>query len=531
MIDCARHFIPLDVLKRNLDGMEGVKLDVFHWHLSDNQGFRIESKKFPKLQELGSDGMYYTQEQVRELIAYARNRGIRVVPEFDMPGHSTSWFVGYPELASAPGPYEIERKWGVFDAAMNPTEESTYKFLDEFIGEMAKLFPDQYFHIGGDEVNGKQWDANPQIQAFMRQHGIKNNEELQAYFSRHVQRLVTEHGKTVIGWDEVLVPGAPKGIVIQSWRGQESLAQAAKDGYRGILSSGYYLDLGWSAAQHYAVDPQSGAAANLTPDEKKLILGGEACIWGEYVDAENIDSRIWPRAAAIAERLWSPQSVTDQDSMYSRMDNVSQRLEWLGLTHRTYYHKMLQRIAGPATAEEFSALKTLADVVEPVKNYTREETAPSTPTSLTPLNRIVDAVPLESDKARRFRQLLDHYVSESCRDPEFEQKLRLQFTVWRDNDAPFQRLSQRSFLAREGTATSRDLSTLGQMGLEALQFVAAGAHAPDSWRSRQTDLLLEAAKPKGQLLLIPAAAMQDLVDAVSQGGLCASPKPTSPPDQ
>jgi hexosaminidase len=527
MIDCARHFIPLDVLKRNLDGMEAVKLNVFHWHLSENQGFRVESKNFPKLQELGSDGKYYTQEQVRELIVYARDRGIRVVPEFDMPGHSTAWFVGYPELATAPGPYEIERKWGVFDPAMNPADKSTYRFLDEFIGEMAKLFPDQYFHIGGDEVNGKQWDANPKIQEFMRQLGIKNNEELQAHFSGRVQKLVMEHGKTVIGWDEVLVPGAPKGIVIQSWRGQESLAQAAKEGYRGILSNGYYLDLGWSAARHYAVDPMSGAAANLTPEEKKLILGGEACMWSEYVDAENMDSRIWPRAAAIAERLWSQQSVTDPDSMYARMDDVSQKLEWLGLTHRTYFRKMLQRIAGPATAEEFSALRKLADVVEPVKDYTREETAPVEPTSLTPLDRIVDAVPLESDHARRFRQLVDHYVSESCRDPQLEQKLRLQFTIWRDNGVPFQSLALHSFLAKEGAATSQDLSALGAAGLEALDLVAAGAQGSDDWKTKQTEVIQSAVKPKGQLLLIPAAAMQDLIEAVSQGGLCAASKPTS----
>src|ERR1035438_9484726 len=150
----------MEILKRNLDGMAAVKINVFHWHLSDNQGFRIESKKFPKLQKMGSDGLYYTQADVRELVAYAADRGIRVVPEFDMPGHATSWFVGYPELASGKGPYEIERKWGVFDPAMNPTEERTYKFLDEFIGEMAHLFPERYFHIGGDEVNRGLWAAN-----------------------------------------------------------------------------------------------------------------------------------------------------------------------------------------------------------------------------------------------------------------------------------------------------------------------------------------------------------------------------------
>src|SRR5216110_3225788 len=270
MIDSARHLIPLDVIHRNLDGMEAVKMNVFHWHLSENQGFRVESRKFPKLHEMGSDGLYYTQGEVRDVIAYARDRGIRVTPEFDMPGHSTAWFVGYPDLASAPGPYAVERKWGVFDPAMDPTKEHTYHFLDEFIGEMAKLFPDQCFHIGGDEVNGKQWDANPQIQAFMRAHGMKTNQDLQAYFNKRVQEIVSKHGKTMIGWDEILRPELPKSIVIQSWRGQESLAQAAKQGYRGLLSHGYYIDLMWPASQHYLVDPMSDAAASLSPEESKL---------------------------------------------------------------------------------------------------------------------------------------------------------------------------------------------------------------------------------------------------------------------
>src|SRR6266568_4301426 len=175
MMDVSRHFIPLDVIKRNLDGMAAVKMNVFHWHLSDDQGFRVESKTFPKLQELGSDGLNFTQDQIRDLIAYAGGRGIRVVPEFDIPGHSTAWFVEYPNLASAPGPYKIERTWGVHDPAIDPTREETYKFLDKFIGEMTKLFPDQYFHIGGDEVNGKQWSSNPKIQQFMRAHGLKTN--------------------------------------------------------------------------------------------------------------------------------------------------------------------------------------------------------------------------------------------------------------------------------------------------------------------------------------------------------------------
>ncbi|MGC1619432.1 MAG: family 20 glycosylhydrolase [Candidatus Acidiferrum sp.] len=522
MIDSARHFTPLDVIQRNIDGLEAVKMNVFHWHLSDNQGFRVESKKFPKLQEMGSDGFYYTQDEVRDLIAYAHDRGIRVVPEFDVPGHSTAWFVGYPELASAPGPYQIERKWGVFDPAFDPTNEKAYKFLDQLIEEMARLFPDHFFHVGGDEVNGKQWDASPKIQEFIKAHDLKNNEGLQAYFNKRLEPIVAKHGKSMVGWDEVLDPTLPKDIVIQSWRGPDALAAAAKQGFRGILSNGYYLDLGWTAARHYAVDPLSGAAANLSPDVKVRILGGESCMWSEYVNAENIDSRIWPRNAVIAERLWSPQEVTDPASMYTRLEVISDRLEWLGLTHKTYYHQMLQRIAGPSTPEEFAALKTLANVVEPVKDYTREQTTTVEPTSATPLNRVVDAVPLESAAARHFGELVDKFIAASCHDPANEARLRAQFTVWRDNDAIFQQLAQRSSLVKEVSATSQDLSTSGVIGLAALDFVAKGQRAPDDWKAQQLSVLLQIQKPKGQLLLMPAQAVQKLVEAASTGGTCSS---------
>ena len=524
MIDSARHFIPLEVIKRNLDGMEAVKMNVFHWHLSENQGFRVESKKFPKLHQRGSDGLYFTQDEIRELIAYAHDRGIRVVPEFDIPGHSTAWFVGHPELASAPGPYAIERRWGVFDPAFDPTNEKTYKFLDQFIGEMARLFPDPFFHVGGDEVNGKQWDANPKIQEFIRAHGINGNKGLQAYFNKRLQPIVAKHGKSMIGWDEVLDPSLPKDITIHSWRGAESLAAAAKQGYRGILSNGYYLDLGWPAARHYAVDPMGEGAAALSAEEKARILGGESCMWSEYVNAENVDSRIWPRNTAIAERLWSPQEVRDPASMYARLEAISARLEWLGLTHKTVYRTMLQRIAGPASSEELAALRTLADVVEPVKDYTREESASVEPTSATPLNRLVDAVPLESAAGRHFGELVDKYLAASCHDDGAATRLRSVFTLWRDNDAKLQPLAQRSFLVKEAAASSQDLSALGSAGLSALDLLARGVPATGEWKTQQLAILQQVEKPKAQLLLVPAPVVQRLVEAAASGGACASVK-------
>jgi len=508
MIDVSRHFMPVDVLKRNLDGMAAVKLNVFHWHLSDNQGFRIESKKFPKLHEMGSDGLYYTQEEVREVIAYARERGIRVVPEFDMPGHSTAWFVGYPELASGPGPYEIERKWGVFDPAMDATQERTYKFLNVFVGEMAALFPDQFFHIGGDEVNGKQWDANPKIQQFMRAHNLKNNQDLQAYFNRRVQGIVSKHGKTMLGWDEILRPDLPKSIVIQSWRGPDSLAQAAKQGYRGLLSYGYYLDLMWPASQHYAVDPLS-SAAGLTAEQQQQILGGEACMWTEYASPENIDARIWPRLAPIAERLWSPPDTRDVNSMYERMHHVSPRLGWLGLTHNSSYVPMLQRIAG---ADDVSALKVLVDVVEPVKNYSREELATEPATSATPLNRLVDAARPESETARQFAELVDSMVAGKAQ-PATEGQIKALLVRWRDNDAKLQPQIDGSFLLKEDAPISKNLSALGATGLAALDYLERGERPPTTWVTEQLAFIEQTKKPQALLLLAVAPAVEKLVRA------------------
>ncbi len=197
------------------------------------------------------------------------------------------------------------------DPITDPTRESTYKFLEKFIAEMAKLFPDAYFHIGGDEVDGKQWDANPKIQEFIHAHGMKNNQDLQAYFNQRLQKIVSKNHKIMVGWDEILHPDLPKNDRCAVVARAEVAGEAAQTGLRGLLSYGYYLDLMWPAARHYAVDPMSGAAADLTPEEKKRILGGESCQWAEWVTPENIDSHIWPRNAAIAERLWSPQNVTD----------------------------------------------------------------------------------------------------------------------------------------------------------------------------------------------------------------------------
>lgn len=509
MIDVSRHFIPIDVLKRNLDGMAAVKMNVLHWHLSDDQGFRAESKVFPKLTGMGSDGLFYTQEEIRDLIAYAHDRGIRVLPEFDMPGHSRSWVVGYPQLASGPGPFTLEQG----DPIIDPTREETYKFLEKFIAEMAKLFPDAYFHIGGDEVDGKQWDANPKIQEFIHAHGMKNNQDLQAYFNKRLEKVLAKNHKIMVGWDEILHPDLPKSIVVQSWRGQQSLAIAAQQGYRGLLSYGYYLDLMWPAVQHYAVDPMSGAAASLTPEQKALILGGESCQWAEWVTPENIDSHIWPRNAAIAERLWSPQDVIDVNSMYARMHAVSLELESLGLTHNSARQRMLQRMAGNA---DITALQVLADVVEPVKDYNRWNDDKGPIDFHAPLNQLIDAAYPESDTARQFAKLVQQFVQSGYKDRAAEAQMRTYLTLWRYNDAKLQPLLGQSSLLHEDLPISQNLAMLGAVGLQTLDYLDKGLAEPALWKAQQQAVIDQAKKPVAGLLLQVTAPVEQLVQAVGQ---------------
>ena len=510
LIDIGRHFEPMEVLKRNIDAMAAVKLNVLHWHLTEDQGFRVESKKFPKLHTMGSDGLYYTQDQVREVIAYARERGIRVMPEFDIPGHSTSWLVGHPELGSAPGPYTIERRPGIFEPALDPTREEVYKFLETFLGEMAALFPDAYLHIGGDENEGKQWDRNAKIQAFMKEKGIKDNHALQAYFNQRLLKILQKHGKKMIGWDEILQPELPKDVVIHSWRGTKALADAAKKGYEGILSNGYYIDLMFPASQHYVSDPLP-ADSDLTPEQAKHILGGEATMWGEWVTPETIDSRIWPRTAAIAERLWSPRSVNDIDSMYRRLAVLSIQLEELGLTHKRNQDMLLRRLV---RGDNIGPLKTLVSVIEPVKEYRRYELRPQT--MLSPLTGVVDAATADSDTARKFSLMVREFLKDAPRYQLHRAELSLMLANWHTSGAQLNTMIDRSPALQEIRPLAQTLTQLGETGLQALSYLESGTMPARDWSDRSVAQLDEAAKPSAALEFVVVSSVKELVLAASQ---------------
>jgi len=505
MIDVGRHFIPIPVIERNLDAMEAVKLNVFHWHLSDDQGFRVESKVFPLLQQKGSDGLYYTQDQVRHIVEYSRDRGIRVIPEFDMPAHATAWFVGYPQLASGKGPYQIGQRWGVLDPAMDPTRESTYQFLNLLIGEMTALFPDAYFHVGGDECNGKEWDANPAIQEFKQKHNLKDNAALQAWFSARVQKIVASRHKIMEGWDEVLQPDTPKDVVIQSWRGRDSLLDAAKRGYRALLSNGYYIDLNQPASEHYLVDPLEGIADKLTPEQVASILGGEATMWSEFVDGEIVDSRIWPRTAAIAERFWSPQQVRDVDSMYDRMAVVAQKLQYYGIEPKATSEQMLERMSGDSDPQ---ALRVLASVVQPPRGYTRGGLKEYNTSS--PLNHLVDAVPPESETGRIFGQICKRIAVGSA-TPHDWQQAHDWLELWRNNDAALEPMLTNSDLTAELVPVSQSLHQTAEIGLRALDSLQKGEAISADVQKQDLAAILAAEKPQSVLLLTVAPSVELLV--------------------
>jgi hexosaminidase len=505
MIDAGRHFMPVDMVKRTLDGMAAVKLNVLHWHLTEDQGFRVECKTYPKLHQFGSDGLYYTQDQIRDVIAYAAERGIRVMPEFDIPGHSTSWFAAYPEYASGSGPYTVERKFGVFAPTFNPTEEKTYKFFDGFLKEMAGLFPDPYLHIGGDEVEGGEWKANPRIQQFMKKNGIPDNHSLQAHFNKRILKILTKYGKKMVGWDEVFQPGLPANIVIQSWRGQESLVESARKGYQGLLSNGYYIDLCQPAWEHYLNDPIPETSP-LTDDQKKFVLGGEATMWAELITPETVDSRIWPRTAAIAERYWSPQSVKDVEDMYRRMNITSLQLEELGLKHLSYQAMLLRRLA---RSEAVAPLKVLADVVEPLKRYERHEQA--TYTSLSPFTRFVDACPPESMTAREFAALVDRFLQ--TRDQALARDLNAMLVCWRDNHKALLPIIQGSPVLEEVRPLSEALTLAAETGIKAFDLVLSGQKSDQVWADEMARALAEAKKPKAHAELAVLPAVEKLVKA------------------
>ncbi|MEO6444529.1 MAG: family 20 glycosylhydrolase [Gemmatimonadaceae bacterium] len=504
LVDVSRHFMSVAQLKRTLDGMSAVKLNVLHWHLTDDQGFRVESLRHPRLHTLGSDGLFYTQAQIREVVAYARDRGIRVVPEFDMPGHSTSWFVGYPQFSAQKPPIAIRREWGGADAIFDPTLEETYTFIESFIAEMVPLFPDAYWHIGGDEVEGKHWDSNARIVAWRKRHGFKDNDALQAHFIKRLSQILTKHRRRMVGWDEILHPDLPAGTVVQSWRGTQYLADAAARGYAGILSAPWYLDHIKPASDYYLADPVP-LFDGLTPSQQASIMGGEACMWAEYITEESADSRMWPRLGAVAERLWSPREVTDVPDMYRRLDILAARLEGMGLRVTSHSARMLGKLA---PGLDVSPIDSLLQVVQP----------PSFGQTINglrlnqrhPLTRLVDAArpdPAGRWTTERFvRRLAIDASDQAARD-----SLALLLSGWMTLLPSIDSLAIRSPTLAEARPVSAALARVASIGREALGYLASGAPPPPEWERRVRGELDGYDRPQGTLRVAITSEVRKLV--------------------
>ncbi|MEL1253469.1 family 20 glycosylhydrolase [Flavobacterium sp. DGU38] len=447
MIDASRHFQPVDVIKRNLDGLAAMKMNVFHWHLVDDQGWRIETKKHPKLIELASDGLYYTQEEIKNIVKYADERGILIVPEIDVPGHGSAILTAYPEIGSkvitltggtsekniqgtAIATYGIERNAGIFSPTLDPSNPKTYQLLSEIFDEVCPLFPGAYFHIGGDENEGKDWDANPKIQAFKKKHNLKTNHELQTYFTMQLVPMLKKHGKQLMGWEEILTKDLSKEAIIHSWKGPnegvlpgQSLVEAVKKGYKTVLSNGYYIDLMYPIESHYLTDPMP-KDATLSAEEKARILGGEAPMWTELATPETIDSRIWPRTAAIAERLWSAGNITDVADMRRRLETISFRLEELGLTHIRNKDVILRNIANN---QNIKPLTEFSNVCEPLKGYTRNKDGTEYQT-YSPLTLFADACTPDAKDALVFDAAVSQYLANKT--PENKAKVTAFLNKW-----------------------------------------------------------------------------------------------------
>lgn len=496
MLDPARHFIEVATLKRQIDAMERVKLNVLHLHLSDDEGFRVESRRYPRL-TADDAGAFYSQAEIRDLVAYAAERGVRIVPEFDVPGHSRAIVAAYPEVGVTGKKLFLGRP----DVALNPASPATYRFLARLFGEMAALFPDRHFHVGGDEVAKDVWEDSPDVRALMARERLADRKAVEGYFMRRVSRIVAAAGKQMIGWEEVAAAGVAPDAIVQAWQTSNAIAAAAAKGHRTIVSAGYYLNLLMPAGYHYAIDPFATSAAGLTPahavglrelnpllaaivtdalvdfprdalsrEQEARILGGEAPLWGEIADDALIDQQLWPRAAAMAERFWSPASVTDVPDMYRRLAIVADQLSVTGLADRATRQRMAARVA----PGESDPLETLLAITGPVRNMAHDHRIKAMLAGkriVQPLNDLADAAPVDSLAAHRFAAQAQAYVGG---DHSQRAALRAQLMLWRANDARFAAIAKGRPMLEAALPTSAQIAALAEAGLAALDAIETG---------------------------------------------------------
>ncbi|MFU8816730.1 MAG: beta-N-acetylhexosaminidase [Pseudomonadales bacterium] len=532
MIDVARRFMPLATLLRTLDAMAALKLNVLHLHLSDDQGFRLPSRRYPRL----SSADHYRVEELQRLVSYAADLGIRVVPELDVPGHTSCWLQAYPDWGC--GKAQPSRRFGVHRECLDPTRPAVMEALETLLDELAELFPDAYVHLGGDEVHPQWWSDDPAIQAYLQQHQLADAAALQARFTSHLAQLLCGRGKRPLGWDEVLHPDVPAAVTVQSWRGATARDRALAAGHDCVVSAHYYLDLCYPMDVHYGFDPGAPEAELLALEDQLLddprfahvaagmrwteqwrqeaaspragqvppgrLLGAEACLWSELVDARVLDVRLWSRMPALAERFWSPARYRDSADAHRRLIHVLARLpEWAGVDVAGSSRRLL------TAAGVTEPWLLLVAMLEPVKWYGRllgeqalaarlegREMPQSRPYDAdTPLDRVADALPPESFAAH---ELAAWAQAEARGDASAGAQLRAVAEGWR-------RLPASGAGPLELEPLAQRLAHLGELLLGVLD----GSLEPAAARVE----LAAAARPVGEYLLAPVPVLAAWLDA------------------
>ena len=363
-LDVARHFFDKQFVKRYIDFLAAHKINVFHLYLTDDQGWRIEIKRYPKLTQIGAwregtlmhqrggpgdtkrYGGYFTQDDIREIVEYAGERFITIVPGVSMPGHSQAALAAYPELSSTGGPFKVWTGWGISKEVMDPGKAEVFDFVEGVLAEVIELFPGRYIHTGGDEVPRDRWKASPFAQARIKAEGLANEDELQSYFTKRVERFINSKGKRLIGWDEILEGGLAPNATVMSWRGTAGGIEAAKSGHDVVMVPNrqtyfnYAQDSSKKGPGHtggllelmtvYHFEPTEG----LTPDEAKHVLGGQACLWTEYIPTPaDVEYLLFPRLFAMAEVLWSAKDRRDDEDFLDRVPAGIQRLDARGVNY------------------------------------------------------------------------------------------------------------------------------------------------------------------------------------------------------
>ncbi len=357
-LDVSRHFFPKKFIKKYLDFMAMYKLNTFHFHLTDDQGWRIQIKKYPKLTQVGAwregtggdssrYGGYYTQDDIKDIVAYAKSRYITVVPEIEMPGHSVAALAAYPQLSCTGGPFKVETRWGVFKDIYCAGNEETFRFLDSVLTEVMALFPSKYIHIGGDEVPKDRWRNCPKDQKRMKELGLKNEDQLQSYFIRRIEDFLNSKGRQIIGWDEILEGGLAPGATVMSWRGEAGGIAAAKQKHDVIMTPGNYLYFNsYQGDPKYEPNPEGRflplskvysydpVPSGLTKDERKYIIGAEACMWTENLQTgKQVEYQLFPRIAALSEIVWTKKDRLDWNNFAARIPEHLKLYKFLGINY------------------------------------------------------------------------------------------------------------------------------------------------------------------------------------------------------